>query len=219
MANQLISLPPKLLRSQPSTHRAHPSTEQPATSNQASTQGKHADHPETCFLFTILRRLKHRKRQRALRACRTDCRNRANNTDAAPKNDELAALGGRKPKEIKYLYNRRGRRRSTAQLSVAGVEALPSVAGVEALPRRRISCESVVTAAARRAGAPPPRASSYHHDSCHDACHACLCWTWSHDTCPFSSLFSFSRAATRSSNGRISCSRLFFSVRSQRSIS
>ena len=136
-----------------------------------------------------------------------------------PENDELAALGGRKPKEIKYLYNRRGRRRSTAQLSVAGVEALPSVAGVEALPRRRISCESVVTAAARRAGAPPPHASSYHHDSCHDACHACLCWTWSHDTCPFSSLFSFSRAATRSSNGRISCSRLFFSVRSQRSIS
>ena len=146
MANQLISLPPKLLRSQPSTHRVHPSTEQPAASNQASTQGKHADHPETCFLFTILRRLKHRKRQRALRACRTDCRNRANNTDAAPKNDELAALGGRKPKEIKYLYNRRGRRRSTAQLSVAGVEALP---------RRRISCESVVTAAARRARRPP----------------------------------------------------------------
>ena len=128
MANQLISLPPKLLRSQPSTHRVHPSTEQPAASNQASTQGKHADHPETCFLFTILRRLKHRKRQRALRACRTDCRNRANNTDAAPKNDELAALGGRKPKEIKYLYNRRGRRRSTAQLSVAGVEALPNSA-------------------------------------------------------------------------------------------
>ena len=110
----------------------------------------------------------------------------------------------------KHCPAQRGRRRSTAQLSVAGVEALP---------RRRISCESVVTAAARRAGAPPPRASSYHHDSCHDACHACLCWTWSHDTCPFSSLFSFSRAATRSSSGRISCSRLFFSVRSQRSIS
>ena len=133
--------------------------------------------------------------------------------------NELAALGGRKPKEIKYLYNRRGRRRSTAQLSVAGVEALPSVAGVEALPRRRISCESVVTAAARRAGAPPPRASSYHHDSCHDACHACLCWAWSHDTCPFSHVFSVSRAATRSISGWISCSWLFFSVRSQRSIS
>ena len=150
MANQLISLPPKLLRSQPSTHRVHPSTEQPAASNQASTQGKHADHPETCFLFTILRRLKHRKRQRALRACRTDCRNRANNTDAAP----LWAAGS--PKKLntiqpawlasKHCPAQRGRRRSTAQLSVAGVEALP---------RRRISCESVVTAAARRARRPP----------------------------------------------------------------
>ena len=150
MANQLISLPPKLLRSQPSTHRVHPSTEQPAASNQASTQGKHADHPETCFLFTILRRLKHRKRQRALRACRTDCRNRANNTDAAP----LWAAGS--PKKLntiqpawlasKHCPAQRGRRRSTAQLSVAGVEALP---------RRRISCESVVTAAARRACRPP----------------------------------------------------------------
>ena len=150
MANQLISLPPKLLRSQPSTHRVHPSTEQPAASNQASTQGKHADHPETCFLFTILRRLKHRKRQRALRACRTDCRNRANNTDAAP----LWAAGS--PKKLntiqpawlasKHCPAQRGRRRSTAQLSVAGVEAQP---------RRRISCESVVTAAARRACRPP----------------------------------------------------------------
>ena len=118
MANQLISLPPKLLRSQPSTHRAHPSTEQPATSNQASTQGKHADHPETCFLFTILRRLKHRKRQRALRACRTDCRNRANNTDAAPKNDGLAALAAAgSPKKL-----------NTYTTGVAGVEALPSSA-------------------------------------------------------------------------------------------
>ena len=116
MANQLISLPPKLLRSQPSTHRVHPSTEQPAASNQASTQGKHADHPETCFLFTILRRLKHRKRQRALRACRTDCRNRANNTDAAPKtNWQLWAAGS--PKKL-----------NTYTTGVAGVEALPSSA-------------------------------------------------------------------------------------------
>ena len=141
-----------------------PNSQQPATkqARRASTQ----TIQKRVFLFTILRRLKHRKRQRALRACRTDCRNRANNTDAAPKN-ELAALGGRKPKEIKYhttgvagvealpssawqasmhCPTQRGRRRSTAQLSVAGVEALP---------RRRISCESVVTAAARRARRPP----------------------------------------------------------------
>ena len=103
-----------------------PNSQQPATkqARRASTQ----TIQKRVFLFTILRRLKHRKRQRALRACRTDCRNRANNTDAAPKNDELAAMGGRKPEEIKYLYNRRGRRRSTAQLSVAGVEALPNSA-------------------------------------------------------------------------------------------
>ena len=91
-----------------------PNSQQPATkqARRASTQ----TIQKRVFLFTILRRLKHRKRQRALRACRTDCRNRANNTDAAPKN-ELAALGGRKPKEIKYHTT-----------GVAGVEALPSSA-------------------------------------------------------------------------------------------
>ena len=91
-----------------------PNSQQPATkqARRASTQ----TIQKRVFLFTILRRLKHRKRQRALRACRTDCRNRANNTDAAPKN-ELAALGGRKPKEIKYYTT-----------GVAGVEALPSSA-------------------------------------------------------------------------------------------
>ena len=117
MANQLISLPPKLLRSQPSTHRVHPSTEQPAASNQASTQGKHADHPETCFLFTILRRLKHRERQRALRACRTDCRNRANNADAAPKTTNWQLWAAGSPKKL-----------NTYTTGVAGVEALPSSA-------------------------------------------------------------------------------------------
>ena len=41
---------------------------------------------------------------------------------------------GRKPKEIKYLYNRRGRRRSTARAppTIRG----PGGAGVEALPGR-----------------------------------------------------------------------------------
>ena len=130
-----------------------PNSQQPATkqARRASTQ----TIQKRVFLFTILRRLKHRKRQRALRACRTDCRNRANNTDAAPKtNWQLWAAGS--PKKLntiqpawlasKHCPAQRGRRRSTAQLSVAGVEALP---------RRRISCESVVTAAARRARRPP----------------------------------------------------------------
>ena len=134
MANQLISLPPKLLRSQPSTHRVHPSTEQPATSNQASTQGKHADHPETCF--SLHNFASPQAPEAAARiACLPHGLPQSREQYGCRPENELAALGGRKPKEIKYYTT--------------------GVAGVEALPRRRISCESVVTAAARRARRPP----------------------------------------------------------------
>ena len=111
MANQLISLPPKLLRSQPSTHRVHPSTEQPAASNQASTQGKHADHPETCFSLHNFA-----SPQAPEAAARIACL-----PHGLPQSREQygcrPALGGRKPKEIKYHTT-----------GVAGVEALPSSA-------------------------------------------------------------------------------------------
>ena len=91
-----------------------PNSQQPAT-KQARRASTHTIQKRV-FLFTILRRLKHRKRQRALRACRTDCRNRANNTDAAPKtNWQLWAAGS--PKKL-----------NTYTTGVAGVEALPSSA-------------------------------------------------------------------------------------------
>ena len=116
MANQLISLPPKLLRSQPSTHRVHPSTEQPATSNQASTQGKHADHPETCF--SLHNFASPQAPEAAARiACLPHGLPQSREQYGCRPENELAALGGRKPKEIKYYTT-----------GVAGVEALPSSA-------------------------------------------------------------------------------------------
>ena len=154
MANQLISLPPKLLRSQPSTHRVHPSTEQPAASNQASTQGKHADHPETCF--SLHNFASPQAPEAAARiACLPHGLPQSREQYGCRPENELAALGGRKPKEIKYHTT-----------GVAGVEALPSSAWQASMHcptqrgRRRstaqgISCESVVTAAARRARRPP----------------------------------------------------------------
>ena len=116
MANQLISLPPKLLRSQPSTHRVHPSTEQPAASNQASTQGKHADHPETCF--SLHNFASPQAPEAAARiACLPHGLPQSREQYGCRPENELAALGGRKPKEIKYHTT-----------GVAGVEALPSSA-------------------------------------------------------------------------------------------